>query len=120
MTWRLKLSSWVYRALLLFFPGDLRDRFGDEMNDAFTEDLARAEDIVDVASVWSGALAEIVTVAIPGRLAQPFARSLMISLVLQISIAGVYTAILTFHDIMPQHVWHGVLNLHVKPASDRR
>ena len=68
MTPVLRVSSWIYRALLPAYPSDLRYDFGDEMTDAFVEDLATAAQSRGpwgVIAIWWWALYEVVMVAIP-------------------------------------------------------
>ncbi len=66
-----QLSRFVYERLLLFYPRDLRRRFGLEMAEVF-EDLMREAAIrrglAGVASQWGSALWELLSVAAPSRL----------------------------------------------------
>jgi hypothetical protein len=116
MTLGLRLSSWIYRGLLLFYPCELREDFGDEMTEAFTEDLARARGALGIASVWCCALSELVTIAVPRRLADPWVRTLMMATALQIATLGGVLAIAAVHQAMPSEIWHGVVtaNLHFR------
>jgi hypothetical protein len=66
------LSRVVYAGLLIFYPTDLRRKFGAEMADVF--EAAAHDAIVErgpagVISPWRSALWELLTVAVPLRLA---------------------------------------------------
>jgi hypothetical protein len=63
---------WCYRASLRLYPSELRGAYGTEMADAFEEILNAewtARGLRGVASAGWGAICELVTIAIPGRLA---------------------------------------------------
>jgi hypothetical protein len=67
-----RLSRVVYAGLLILYPRDLRHKFGAEMADVFEEAVHDA--IVErgpagVTSLWRSALLELLTVALPLRLA---------------------------------------------------
>ena len=67
-----RVSRVVYASLLIFYPGDLRHKFGAEMADVFEAVLGDA--IVErgpagMISLWRSALWELLTVAVPLRLA---------------------------------------------------
>jgi hypothetical protein len=72
---RLTIVRWsraVYAGLLIFYPADLRRKFGAEMADVFEAALHDA--IVErgragVTSLWRSALWELLAVAVPLRLA---------------------------------------------------
>jgi hypothetical protein len=69
----LALSRKFYRRSLACYPRDLRDDFGGEMMEVFDEQLSDAYSTggyVGVLRVWFSATCEIVTVALPGRLAE--------------------------------------------------
>jgi len=66
------LSRVVYAGLLIFYPDDLRHKFGAEMADVFQ--AAMRDAIVErgpagMISLWRCALWELLTVAVPLRLA---------------------------------------------------
>jgi hypothetical protein len=70
----LELSVRTYRSLLLLYPEDLRRDFGDEMVLAFVDDLDQAwieARLAGVARIWRSAIAELVTVALPGQQSNP-------------------------------------------------
>ena len=65
-------SNWLFRRTLTLYPRELRERFGDEMELVFEElmeDAWRMGGALGVARAWRYALAELVTVALPSRLA---------------------------------------------------
>ena len=69
----LDFSRKVYERSLICYPKDVRDDFGSEMAEVFTEQVLDAHSrsgFVGILRVWFGATREIVTVALPGRLAQ--------------------------------------------------
>jgi hypothetical protein len=66
------ISGIIYRRLLLFYPPELRRKFGEEMQDTFGALLSDAvveRRVADVFSLWRLALSELLTVALPLRLA---------------------------------------------------
>lgn len=68
----LDASRKVYQSSLVLYSKDLRGDFGAEMADVFDEQLAEAysrSGAAGVLHVWFRAAREMVTVAIPGRLA---------------------------------------------------
>lgn len=67
-----RLSRVVYTGLLIFYPTDLRRKFGAEMADVFeaaVHDAIVGGGPVGVTSLWRSALLELLTVAVPLRLA---------------------------------------------------
>ena len=65
-------SSWLFRRTLALYPRELRERFGDEMELVFEDLLADARregGVAGVIRVWRFTLAELLTVAVPNRLA---------------------------------------------------
>jgi len=67
-----RLSRAVYAGLLIFYPDDLRRKFGGEMADVFQ--AAMRDAIVErgwagMISLWRCALWELLAVAVPLRLA---------------------------------------------------
>lgn len=60
-------SAWLYRKLLWAYPPDLRRDFGDEMALIFDADLEER----GVTATWRCALAELVTIALPGLKSNP-------------------------------------------------
>jgi hypothetical protein len=67
-----RLSRVVYAGLLIFYPGDLRHKFGAEMADVFeaaVHDAIVERGLAGVTSLWRCALLELLTVALPLRLA---------------------------------------------------
>lgn len=120
MTRWLRFSSWIYRAILLLYPDDLRLDFGAEMTEVFTEDLARAwlrRGPSGVAAVWCCAASEIVSVAIPERLENPAVRARAVSVALHIAVMGGIIAIGTFSQAMPRVEWHGIVALKLPSQS---
>jgi hypothetical protein len=66
------LTRIAYTGLLMFYPRDLRRRFGDEMADLFEDlirDAAARQGLRGVATAWASAFWEVLTVAAPSRLA---------------------------------------------------
>jgi len=67
-----RLSRVAYAGLLIFYPGDLRQRFGAEMTDVFQavmRDAILQRGPAGMISLWRCALWELLTVAVPLRLA---------------------------------------------------
>lgn len=66
--WSTRLFAWT----LALYPRELRERFGGEMELVFEEQLAEAcrdGGVLNAMRVWQSVLAELVTVALPNRLA---------------------------------------------------
>lgn len=69
----LDVSHRVYERSLVLYPKDLRGNFGDEMIEVFDEQVWEAycrRRFSGLVRVWGRTLQEIVTVALPGRLAE--------------------------------------------------
>ncbi len=67
-----RLSRVVYAGLLVFYPRDLRYKFGAEMADVFEalmRDAIVERGTAGTISLWRSALWELLTVAVPLRLA---------------------------------------------------
>ena len=67
-----RCSRVLYRRLLIFYSPELSRKFGEEMTDVFVALLCEATDQgkrVEVALLWRSALWELLTVAVPSRLA---------------------------------------------------
>jgi hypothetical protein len=67
----LQFSRMIYSRLLVFYPRDLRAKFGSEMTDVFEELLRDAtvrHGSAGVVAVWGSALWELLIVASPLRL----------------------------------------------------
>jgi hypothetical protein len=65
-------SRVVYEALLIFYPPDVRRRFGAEMAEVFEalmHDAVIEHGLRGTVSLWRSALWELLTVALPLRLA---------------------------------------------------
>ena len=78
-----RLSRMLYAGLLVFYPRDLRQKFGAEMADVF--EAAMCDAITEggaagTISLWRSALWELLTVAVPLRLASNTVRAGAISL----------------------------------------
>lgn len=76
-------SRAVYGSLLMVYPKELRCRFGEEMKSVFIASLQDAVDqgVTGVLRVWRLALCELVTVALPSRLASSVVMAAAVSLV---------------------------------------
>ena len=69
----LEVSHKVYESMLVSYPKDLRGEFGREMIEVFDEQAWEAysrRGYSGLLRVWFSAMWEIVTVALPGRLAE--------------------------------------------------
>jgi len=72
---RLTIVRWsraLYAGLLIFYPTDLRRKFSEEMADVFeaaVQDAIVERGLAGVTSLWRSALWELLTVAVPLRLA---------------------------------------------------
>ena len=69
----LQVSHKVYQRSLALYPGELRRDFGAEMIEVFDEQVSEAysrSGFFGLLHVWFGAIREVVTIALPGRLAQ--------------------------------------------------
>jgi hypothetical protein len=67
-----RISGIIYRRMLLFYPPELRYKFSEEMQDTFVALLGDAiveRRAADVFGLWRLALSELLTVALPLRLA---------------------------------------------------
>lgn len=67
-----RLSRVIYAGSLIFYPTDLRRKFGAEMADVFeaaVHDAIIERGSAGVTSLWGYALWELLTVAVPLRLA---------------------------------------------------
>lgn len=67
-----RLSRVVYAGLLIFYPRDVRQKFGAEMADVFEavmRDAIAEGGPAGPISLWRSALCELLTVAVPLRLA---------------------------------------------------
>jgi hypothetical protein len=89
------LSCFAYQCLLMFYPKDLRRRFGAEMADVFRDMLQEAvsrRGPLGAASHCGLALWEVLTVALPPRLQSSALMagtlSLLVSSVLFLAILG--------------------------------
>ena len=66
-----RIGRIIYGGLLLFYPLELRRKFGEEMQEVFVALLSAAiaeGGIVQAAWLWRVALSELLTVALPCRL----------------------------------------------------
>jgi hypothetical protein len=78
-----QLSCGAYRALLLCYPAEVRQRFEEEIIDVFAEQLCcewQCRGFRGFARVWSTALWELLTVAAPLRLQSPSFIAVALSL----------------------------------------
>ena len=69
----LDVSHRLYESSLVLYPKDLRGDFGDEMIEVFDEqvwDAYSRRRLSGLVRVWLRMIHEIVTVALPGRLAE--------------------------------------------------
>jgi len=65
-------SRRLFRLTLALYPRELRERFGDEMELVFEElvaDAWRDGGVIAALRVWAFTLKELMTVAVPNRLA---------------------------------------------------
>jgi hypothetical protein len=79
----LLLSCRLYRWLLVLYPPALRSRFGEDMADAFEQqiwDEWKAGKFSGIARVWSCAAEELIRIALPSRLGQGTIRVPVLSL----------------------------------------
>jgi hypothetical protein len=69
----LEVSHKAYQRIVIFYPKDLRGDFGEEMIQVFDEQAGEAysgRGFLGLLCVWFSAMWEIVTVALPGCLAE--------------------------------------------------
>ena len=69
----LELSHKIYARSLVLYPGDLRRDFGAEMVEVFDEQVSQAYSrggFPGFLWVWFSAIQELVTIALPSRLAE--------------------------------------------------
>ena len=79
----MRISRSLYGRLLAAYPQDFRARFGGEMVTVFGDQLAeawRCARVLGVIRVWLGALREVVSVALPLRLANPIVCAFAVSI----------------------------------------
>jgi hypothetical protein len=65
-----RISHALYRGLLVLYPYELRSRFGPEMSDVFRQqsrDAWARGGLRALLHVWSLALVELLTLALPAR-----------------------------------------------------
>jgi hypothetical protein len=65
-----RISHCLYRRLLILYPHELRSRFGSEMSDVFRQQSGDAwarGGLRALLHVWSLALVELLTLALPAR-----------------------------------------------------
>jgi hypothetical protein len=114
-----RFNGVLYRGMLAAYPPALRDRFGEEMVDAFVDDLTaewRAGGWSGVVRVWCSAAREILSVAIPERLRDPALAGPAMSLAIHLTLAAAIVAIgAAFHEGIPAGVLHGLVTLRVHP-----
>ncbi len=114
----MRLSSRIYDAMLLLYPDDLRSAFGEEILEVFCEDLERGwreRGALGEAAVWWRAALEVLTIAIPGRLANPALSAKAVSVAVHIAVLGGILALGAMREVLPGHVWHGVVELGIRP-----
>ena len=69
----LEVSHKAYESIVIFYSKDLRGDFGKEMTEVFDEQAWEAysrRGSLGLLCVWFSAMWEVVTVALPGRLAE--------------------------------------------------
>jgi hypothetical protein len=74
MTALLRLSIRAYAALLPLYPPDLLRDFGEDMQQAFAEDLQHAalsHGLAGIIGVWACSLRELLRIALPARFREP-------------------------------------------------
>jgi hypothetical protein len=67
----IRLSCNLYGRMLIFYPRDLRRRFGSEMVEVFADQLSAVvleQGSIGMLSLWGTALWELLSVAAPARL----------------------------------------------------
>ena len=72
----LEVSRKVYATSLVLYPNELRREFGTEMVEVFDEQVSEAysrSGFPGLLRVWFSATREVVTIALPGRLAERMA-----------------------------------------------
>ena len=114
----MRLSLRVYRELLALYPEDLRGAFGEDILAAFREDLEcawRARGVLGKAAVWWQAAIEVATIAIPRRLANPALSAKAVSVAVHIAVLGGILALGAVREVLPGHIWHGVVELGIRP-----
>lgn len=93
-------SCAMYGRLLTIYPQDFRARFGSEMVTVFADQLADASRharIAGVIRVWLGACWELLSVAVPLRLATPVVWAIAAS------IPGTTVVFLTLLRVVAPH-----------------
>jgi hypothetical protein len=74
MTALVRISMRAYAALLPLYPPDLLRDFGEDMQQAFAEDLqhaSRSHGLAGIFGVWSCSLRELLRIALPARFGEP-------------------------------------------------
>jgi hypothetical protein len=90
----IRLSCNLYGRMLIFYPRDLRRRFGSEMVEVFADQLsavALEQGSIGMLSLWCTALWELLSVAVPARLQSP---TLIASTVSFLASSAMFLAIL--------------------------
>jgi len=90
----LHANSAVFRQLLVLYPRELRERFGDEMVLVFGEQITeawRAARVTGLVRIWLRAIWELATIAVPQRV---FAPAVFAGAVSLIAASAVFLALL--------------------------
>jgi len=71
MTRFFRWSPRAYRSLLILYPEDLRRDFGQEMLEAFAQDLSAERSIGGIVRIWRITLRELIRIGFPAWLQIP-------------------------------------------------
>jgi hypothetical protein len=89
----IRLSGLIYRWLLVFYPAELRCRFGADMVEVFEdliEDAVVERGATGIVWLWSTVLCEFVTVGLPSRLSTGAVIAVTLSFAVSSVIAWVF------------------------------
>lgn len=84
-------SSWIYGALILLCPVELRREFGAEICTVFAEELDdawRTRGFAGAVGVWRNAVCDVIRMAIPGLRANPAIAVTAVSVGLNVLVVG--------------------------------
>ena len=96
--------GWIYGALLLLYPEELRRDFGAEIREVFDDDLNeawRSRGFRGVLGVWWCALCEVAKIAVPAMKANPAFAVPAIALGLNGLVIGIQVAVYLVYIATP-------------------
>jgi hypothetical protein len=90
VTRMIQLSCWVYRRLLVFYPRELREKFGTQMVEVFEDllwEVTLQSGAAGIAPVWRNALWELLSIGAVARMQSTPVVAGLLSLIISSIIA---------------------------------